>query len=75
LNIWTLLDVAFLIASFLWEHRVGIVVLLALGCLVLIVNSLAGLEAMLHEQLDDLNKTLKSIASSLGRRDDDNRRT
>jgi Flp pilus assembly pilin Flp len=39
--------------------------LVAVICLVMIVNNLAGLGTAIDAQLDDLNKTLKSIAESL----------
>ena len=62
----TLLSLAIIVTGFLWEHRAGIVALLALAFLGMIVNNIAALTQELHA----VHETLDSIAKKLTEEDD-----
>ena len=69
----TLLGIAIVIASFFWEHRAGVVALLALGFLAMIGNEIITLTAELHavhETLKSVHQSLESIADKLPEKDD-----
>ena len=57
---WLVLGVAAVAAEFVWQHREGVVVLVALGIGLGIMNNLAALTAELHAELDALNQLLES---------------
>jgi hypothetical protein len=58
--LWLALGAVAVAAEFAWQHRQGVVILIALGIGVGIMNDLAALTAKIHTELDAFGRLLES---------------